>query len=268
LTTMRERYQGTLLGLASADALGGAVEFMPRAALERDYPEGVREIAGGGPHGLRIGETTDDTAMALAIARACGPNGIDLDGVAANFLAWFESNPKDIGITTSRALSKLAGGVPWREIGTLMMDETPGKLAGNGAVMRAAPVALRFRHDREMLRKVSIDTARMTHPDPMATWGAVALNQAIAHLLDAGEIATVIDAAVDLCSARWGRRFGAWHIATAPSMRSSRRSAWARTQTQPARSPERWPARIMDGMHSPIVGCPCSSRARSSRHWR
>jgi len=196
LTTMRERYQGTLLGLASADALGGAVEFMPRAALERDYPEGVREIAGGGPHGLRIGETTDDTAMALAIARACGPNGIDLDGVAANFLAWFESNPKDIGITTSRALSKLAGGVPWREIGTLMMDETPGKLAGNGAVMRAAPVALRFRHDREMLRKVSIDTARMTHPDPMATWGAVALNQAIAHLLDAGEIATVIDAAV------------------------------------------------------------------------
>lgn len=196
MTSLRERYEGTLLGLAAGDALGGAVEFMPRAAIKRVYPDGVREIAGGGPHELRVGEVTDDTAMALAIARACSPDGIDLDAVAANFLAWYQSDPKDIGITTSRALAKMAAGVPWREIGEQMMGETPGKLAGNGSVMRAAPVALRFRHDRKMLREVSIDTARMTHPDPMATWGAVALNQAIVHLLDGGDVETVQDAAI------------------------------------------------------------------------
>jgi ADP-ribosyl-[dinitrogen reductase] hydrolase len=190
------RYEGTLLGLAAGDALGGAVEFAPRAALQREFPDGVREITGGGPHDLRKGEVTDDTAMALAIARACTPDGIDLDRVAANFLAWYRSDPKDIGITTSRALAKLDAGVPWREVGDRMTAETPGKLAGNGSVMRCAPIALRFRRDRDRLRQVSLDVARMTHPDPMATWGSVALNQAIAHLLSGGSLDDVAEVAV------------------------------------------------------------------------
>lgn len=196
MTTLQSRYTGVLLGLAAGDALGGAVEFSPRSALARSFPNGVREITGGGPHGLRKGEVTDDTAMALAIARACTPEGIDLDGVAANFVEWYRSDPKDIGITTSRALAKLDAGVPWREVGERLTDETPGKLAGNGAVMRCAPIALRFRHDRDGLRRVSIDVARMTHPDPKATWGSVALNQAIAHLLDGGSLDGVVDAAI------------------------------------------------------------------------
>jgi ADP-ribosyl-[dinitrogen reductase] hydrolase len=196
VVSLLERYEGALLGLACGDALGGAVEFFSRFAIARQYPDGVREIVGGGPHGLRPGEVTDDTAMALAIARACGPDGIDLDAVVDNFVAWYRSDPKDIGITTSRALTKLAAGVPWREIGDQMTRETPGKLAGNGAVMRTAPVALMFRQDRDALRQYSIDTARMTHPDPMATWGAVALNQAIVHLLKGGDVATVREAAI------------------------------------------------------------------------
>lgn len=197
MTSLRERYEGTLLGLAAADALGGAVEFTPRAAIRRAHPDGVREITGGGPHGLRVGEVTDDTAMALAIARACTADGIDLDQVATNFLDWYRSEPKDIGITTSRALAKMDAGVPWQDIAERMISETPDKLAGNGAVMRCAPVALRFRHDRSALREVSLDTARMTHPDPMATWGAVALNQALAHLLDGESLDDVRDAAID-----------------------------------------------------------------------
>ncbi len=197
MTSLRERYEGTLLGLAAADALGGAVEFMPRSAVLRAFPDGVREITGGGPHDLRRGEVTDDTAMALAIARACTEDGIDLDAVASNFLSWYRSAPKDIGITTSRALSKLDAGVPWRDIGDRMLAETPMKLAGNGSVMRCAPIALRFRHDSTALREASIDTARMTHADPMATWGSVALNQAIAYLLDGGNLDGVRQAATE-----------------------------------------------------------------------
>jgi ADP-ribosyl-[dinitrogen reductase] hydrolase len=188
---------GTLLGLACGDALGGAVEFSPRAAIERSHPGGVREITGGGPHGLRTGEVTDDTALAMAIARACTPDGIDLEQVVENFLSWYRSGPKDIGITTSRALAKLDAGVHWREIGVRMMAETPGKLAGNGSVMRCAPVALRFRHDPATMRAISLDTARMTHPDPRATWGSVALNQAIVWLLDGGSLEEARDAAID-----------------------------------------------------------------------
>jgi len=197
VTTLRERYDGVLLGLAAGDALGGSVEFMPRSAVLRAHPNGVREITGGGPHDLRRGEVTDDTAMALAIARACTAEGIDLDQVAANFLEWYRSDPKDIGITTSRALAKMDAGVSWHEIGDRMMAETPQKLAGNGSVMRCAPIALRFRSDRERLRRASIDTSRMTHPDPMATWGSVALNQAIAWLLNGGSLDGAIAAAIE-----------------------------------------------------------------------
>lgn len=197
VTTLQERYEGTLLGLAAGDALGGAVEFLPRAAIERSHPSGVRDIAGGGPHELRLGEVTDDTAMALAIAGACSSEGIDLDQVAANFLEWYRSGPKDIGITTSRALAKMDAGIPWREVADRMTLETPGKLAGNGAMMRCAPVALRFRHDIDRLREMSLETARMTHPDPMATWGTVALNQAIAYLLNGGDLEGAARAAVN-----------------------------------------------------------------------
>lgn len=194
---LADRAAGCLLGLACGDALGGAVEFRTRADLARSFPDGVRDITGGGTHRLEPGEITDDTHMALAMARACGADGIDLDEVVRNFLSWYRSGPKDIGIATSRALSHLESGVPWTEAAERLQHESHDGVAGNGTVMRCAPIAIRFRSDRSRLVQASIDTARMTHADPRATWGAVALNQAIAHLLDGGAIGEVLDAAVD-----------------------------------------------------------------------
>ena len=103
MTDLQDRAVGCLLGLACGDALGGAVEFRDRADLDRSFPDGVRDITGGGPHRLETGEYTDDTGMALAIARACTAGGIDLDAVAANFVTWYRSGPKDIGIATTQA---------------------------------------------------------------------------------------------------------------------------------------------------------------------
>jgi ADP-ribosyl-[dinitrogen reductase] hydrolase len=61
--------------------------------------------------------------------------------------------------------------------------------------MRCAPIALRFHNDSGQLREASIETSRMTHGDPRATWGAVALNQAIAYLLHGGDASGAIAAA-------------------------------------------------------------------------
>ncbi len=135
--------------------------------------------------------------MAIAIARACTAEGIDLDAVASNFVAWYRSGPKDIGIATSNALALISQGVPWREAGELLQRESLRGVAGNGTVMRCAPLALRFLTDRAGLVHASIETARMTHADPRATWGAVALNQAIVHLLNGNPTAGVLDAATD-----------------------------------------------------------------------
>src|SRR5688500_12133897 len=115
--TLVERYAGCLLGLGCGDALGGPVEFRSRAEIARDYPGGVREFVGGGWLRLAPGEVTDDTQMTLALAEGLGPAGLDMEAVAAAFLAWYRSNPKDIGSTTRKSLEKLASGMSWQEAG-------------------------------------------------------------------------------------------------------------------------------------------------------
>jgi ADP-ribosyl-[dinitrogen reductase] hydrolase len=191
-----DRAEGCLLGLACGDALGGAVEFSDRASLDRRFPDGIRDIMGGGPHRLAIGDYTDDTSMALAIARACTADGIDLDRVARNYVAWYRSGPKDIGIATSNALRLIADGIPWQLAGERLQTASAQGVAGNGTVMRCAPLAIRFADDPITLKHASIETSRMTHADSRATEGAVALNQAIAWLLRGGETEGLLDAAI------------------------------------------------------------------------
>ena len=111
------RYIGTLLGAACGDALGATLEFMSREHVDRLYSDGLRDIVGGGAFDVAPGETTDDTAMMLGIARACTADGIDLDAVAANFVAWWESGPKDIGNATRAALQLIQAGRSWQEAG-------------------------------------------------------------------------------------------------------------------------------------------------------
>jgi ADP-ribosyl-[dinitrogen reductase] hydrolase len=77
--SMESRYVGALVGAACGDALGATLEFKSRDEVTLKYPNGLRDVVGGGWMGLEPGETTDDTAMMLAIARACTSQGIDLD---------------------------------------------------------------------------------------------------------------------------------------------------------------------------------------------
>jgi ADP-ribosyl-[dinitrogen reductase] hydrolase len=193
--SLESRYAGALIGAACGDALGGTVEFMSRSAIALRYPNGLRDIIGGGWLHLAPGETTDDTAMMLAVARACTSDGIDLDLVARNFVAWKQTGPKDIGNQTSQALALLERGLGWDEAGEQLQRESARGIAGNGSVMRCAPVALRFRSDHDRLVRAAMDTSRITHADPRATWGTVAICQAIAHLLNGGSLETVLAAA-------------------------------------------------------------------------
>lgn len=202
---LADRYRGCLLGSACADALGGPVEFMSRAQIARLHPDGPREFTGGGWLSLAPGEITDDTQMTLALARSLAQGGpLDVDDVAARFVAWADTKPKDIGNTTRAAIDLLARGVPWAEAGERVQRAAlPRGAAANGSVMRCAPVALRYRADRVELVRASIDTSRVTHADPRCTWGTVAVNQAIAYLLDGGSVRDAIAAAVvDLAEPR------------------------------------------------------------------
>ena len=185
-----------MLGLACGDALGGPVEFRSRAEIARDHPGGVRDFVGSGWLRLVPGEVTDDTQLTLALAKGLGPGGLDMERVAGAFLEWVRTNPKDVGVTTRKALTNLANGMSWEDAGEAVQREAlPEGVGGNGTVMRCAPVALCFRRDRAALVSASIDTARITLADPRCTWGAVAINQAIVHLLEGGPIRDVARAA-------------------------------------------------------------------------
>jgi ADP-ribosyl-[dinitrogen reductase] hydrolase len=179
-----DRYLGVLVGGAVGDALGATVEFMDRAAIQARY--GLHtEILGGGWLDLEAGEVTDDSAMAFCITSSIVDRGeFDPDDIARRFVDWYRSNPPDIGNTTRRSLEYLAQGVPWYEAGERTHVELRPRDASNGSVMRCAPVALLCRGDAPSNASHSADSSRITHANPLAVDGCVALNAAIAALLD------------------------------------------------------------------------------------
>jgi ADP-ribosyl-[dinitrogen reductase] hydrolase len=157
----------------------------------------LRDFVGGGWLDLAPGEITDDTQLTLALAWSLDADGLDMPAFADGLLAWFDAKPKDIGNTTRAALDALAAGSPWDRAGEAALGRLPATTtASNGAVMRCAPVALRFRTDPDRLVEASLASARITHAEPRAAWATVAVNQAIVHLLNGGDRAGAPDAAV------------------------------------------------------------------------
>ena len=181
---MRDRYRGALLASAAGDALGATLEFMTREAIQRQYGQ-LRDIIGGGWLHVAPGEITDDTQMALCIARSLVErSGFDADDIAARFVGWYASQPKDIGNTTAHALEQLARGVPWQQAGRHTNETLRPRDASNGSIMRCAPIALYARADAAANARLSTDASRITHANPLCVAASVALNAAIAALLD------------------------------------------------------------------------------------
>ncbi|UCG82917.1 MAG: ADP-ribosylglycohydrolase family protein [Dehalococcoidia bacterium] len=177
------RFQGCLVGLGVGDALGAPVEGMSRTEIAHRYGQ-VTEMLGGGWHGLQPGGYTDDTAMMLCIARGVVEKGrFDPQDVTERFIRWFNAGPIGIGRTTWIALSEIKRGASWKEAGRIAHDRLGGMSAGNGSIMRCAPIGLLHFKNPANLIEDSIDSSIITHWDPQACWGAVAVNMAIAEIL-------------------------------------------------------------------------------------
>ncbi len=180
----QSQFQGTLLGLATGDALGGPVEFMSRFDVAQRFGGGLRTMVGGGWLHLRPGETTDDTAMARALADSLVARGaFDVDDVAARYVEWLRSDPKDVGNITRLALRAWGKGVTLPAASMGAHRQLGGKSAGNGTIMRCAPIALRYAYDERRMMDSARDEALITHFDPRAWTGSVAACLLIYHLL-------------------------------------------------------------------------------------
>ncbi len=155
-TQIMERATAAFLGLALGDALGATTEFMTPGEI-RSKHKVHRKIIGGGWLGIKAGQVTDDTEMSLALARALVQRqGWSLPQIADNFVAWMRSKPIDIGSTVRKGIRM------YMTSGCLEVPLNEWD-AGNGAVMRMAPVALVTLGDSELLQQCALQQARLTH---------------------------------------------------------------------------------------------------------
>lgn len=179
----RERAAGALLGLACGDALGRPVEFRTPGDIQREYGR-LTDMVGGGTHRKPPGTVTDDTELALCLARSLvAHDGFDPDDAAERFVAWLEGGPFDVGLMTRDAIGELREGAPPDTAGQRVWERrAEGSNAGNGSVMRCVPHALAY-HQDDRLVAVSRDSSALTHADPRCTWGCAALNRAVSALV-------------------------------------------------------------------------------------
>ena len=156
----RDRFRGCLVGLAAGDALGTTLEFSPPGSFDP-----IDDMVGGGPFGLRAGQWTDDTSMALCLATSLlESGGFDPLDQMGRYLRWFREGYLsstgrcfDIGGTTREAL------VRFERTGEPYSGPTDPMSAGNGSLMRLAPVPMYFAGDAQEAIDRSADSSRTTH---------------------------------------------------------------------------------------------------------
>ncbi|MFZ5809650.1 MAG: ADP-ribosylglycohydrolase family protein [Chloroflexota bacterium] len=157
---MLNRFRGCLLGLACGDAVGAAVEFKPPGTFAP-----LTDMEGGGPFGLRPGDWTDDTSMALCLAASLvEQNGFDPLDQMRRYCRWQDEGYMsstgrcfDIGYTTAAALQR------FRESGDPFCGSTDPLTAGNGSLMRLAPVAMYYAENLKLTAHFSAESSRTTH---------------------------------------------------------------------------------------------------------
>lgn len=155
-----DRFRGCLLGLACGDAVGTTVEFKPRGS----FPP-VTDMTGGGPFGLRPGDWTDDTSMALCLAASLAERReFDPKDQMDRYVRWMDDGYYsstgecfDIGGATSRALRA------YKRSGEPYSGSTDPRSSGNGSIMRLAPVPMRYHPDLNAVVTFSADSSRTTH---------------------------------------------------------------------------------------------------------
>jgi len=209
VTSLRDRYAGCLLGLAVGDAVGTTVEFRPRGSFAP-----LTDMIGGGPFGLIPGQWTDDTSMALCLAESLlAHRGFDARDQMGRYLNWWKwgylsstGNCFDIGATVLSALERFeSSGEPYS--GSL-----DPHTAGNGSLMRLAPVALFYAPKTDEVVRYSAKSSLTTHGAPEAVECCQLLGFVLARclagmskesVLDGSELTLTEPKVLELAAARY-----------------------------------------------------------------
>ncbi len=159
-STAGDRLAGALIGLAAGDALGTTIEFKSPGSFAP-----MTDIVGGGPFGLKPGQWTDDTSMALCLAESLVERGyFDPVDQLARYVKWWKHGHWsatgvcfDIGGQTSAALRD------HQLTGKPFCGPTGANNAGNGSLMRLAPVAMAYANNPMKAITYAGESSRTTH---------------------------------------------------------------------------------------------------------
>ena len=160
MPTQEERYAGCLLGLAAGDALGTTLEFKQPGTFQP-----ITDMQGGGPFALAAGQWTDDTSMALCLADSlltC--QRFDPTDQLQRYWRWYHEGYLsstgvcfDIGSATRQALTQ------YHDTHEPFPGSTRPDTAGNGSLMRLAPVPMAYAHDAARALASCAESSRTTH---------------------------------------------------------------------------------------------------------
>ncbi|MGU3409335.1 ADP-ribosylglycohydrolase family protein [Microbacterium sp. M1A1_1b] len=192
MTNIHDRAVGAVLGSAAGDALGAGYEFKPAVP----EPTPIR-MAGGGSFGWAPGEWTDDTSMAVPILRTVARGGdpaseAALDGLVAAWASWAVNAP-DVGIQTRNVLTGLeAHTASHARAAARQEHEYKGQSAGNGSLMRTAPLVLGYLtgapDEEPRLAAAARAISDLTHYESDAGDACVLWCAAIRHAVLTGEL--------------------------------------------------------------------------------
>lgn len=177
---LESRYRGCMLGLACGDAVGTTLEFSPRGSFDP-----ITDMLGGGPFNLKPGQWTDDTAMSICLAQSLlHREGFDATDQMNRYLNWWHwgyPSPTgecfDIGMTVQDALLRFTA------TGEPIAGSTSPNTAGNGSLMRLAPVVLRFYPDLSDVLQYARLSSQTTHGAAEAVECCAVLAEIIANAL-------------------------------------------------------------------------------------
>ena len=179
--------QGCLLGQVIGDSLGSLVEFKTAAEIARLFPHGVRALADGGVFHTIAGQPTDDSEMALALARSIvAQGGFSAEKVLDAYRDWLTSRPVDIGSTTERGL--------------LGLHTTESE--SNGSLMRVSPIGVWAAGDPDRAARTAREDSALTHKNPVCLDACAAFAAAIAVGMTGAGREAMREAALANCSGR------------------------------------------------------------------
>jgi ADP-ribosylglycohydrolase/fructose-1,6-bisphosphatase/inositol monophosphatase family enzyme len=157
--------QGAMLGQVIGDSLGARVEAKPANEIARLYPGGLRELADGGVYHLMAGQPTDDSEMALTLARSIAREGrYDAARVLDAYRHWITSRPVDVGMTTEKGL----------------IGASDPRSESNGSLMRCSPIGVWAAGDPALAARTARDDSALTHPNDICVEACAAYCAAIA----------------------------------------------------------------------------------------